>query len=146
VDATALQYAPTYTMGTFALDFLTQASQGSMTGVTGLRNGVTQDAPTFQEYIDKANKYGTNISPDKGSGFLVYGEGLVVGHALELAGQDLTKASLLSALETVVDYSNGVTPVLTYKGDHAGSHNAYPAVCCNADFTWKANGDPASAF
>ena len=146
-DAKALSYKPGWTMGTFALDFLPLATKSAMLGVTGLRNGVTQEAPGFATYWALAQKYGHTATPDKGSSFLVYGEGLVVGHALDLAGQDLTRSSLVGALNTFSNYDDGATPPLTYTGgDHAGSHDSFPAICCNPDFTWKADGPPALTF
>jgi ABC-type branched-subunit amino acid transport system substrate-binding protein len=146
-DAKAISFTPSWTMGDFALDFLTLASKSAMTGVTGLRNGVTQDAPTFNQYWALAQKYGHTATPDKGSSFLVYGEGLVLGHALDVAGQDLTRTSFVAGLNTFDNYNNGVTPPLTFtNGDHAGSHDSYPAICCSPDFTWKADGTPAVSF
>jgi ABC-type branched-subunit amino acid transport system substrate-binding protein len=146
-DAKAISFNPSWTMGDFALDFLTLASKSAMTGVTGLRNGVTQDAPTFNQYWALAQKYGHTATPDKGSSFLVYGEGLVLGHALDMAGQDLTRTSFVAGLNTFDNYNNGVTPPLTFtNGDHAGSHDSYPAICCSPDFTWKADGTPGVSF
>jgi ABC-type branched-subunit amino acid transport system substrate-binding protein len=144
-DANALNYHPAWTMGVFALDFLTQAGRNLFTGVTGLRNGATVDTPRYQEYLRKAQQY-NDTSADPGDTYIVYGEGLVMGEALQAAGPVLTRATFLKGLETVTHFDDQVTPPISWASDHAGTHASFPAVCCSADWTWKGLGPAATAF
>jgi ABC-type branched-subunit amino acid transport system substrate-binding protein len=146
-DARAIQYNPHWTLGAFAFDFITQAGRSLYDGVTGLRNGATTDGPGFASYQEKAQKYGTT-SAVPGEAQIVYAEGLIAGRAIEVAGPNPTHESLIAGLETNVrGWFNEISPPLTYTPeDHAGSHAAFPAVCCKPDWTWESLGPPAVSW
>jgi ABC-type branched-subunit amino acid transport system substrate-binding protein len=145
-DAKAIGYNPQWTLGDFALDFLTQAARNLFTGVTGLRDGATTDTPGYAAYSAKASQYGHGNALEQDS-FIVYGESLVLGKALAVAGSNPTEASLLAGLEGLTSYANAITPPLSYSAaDHAGSHDSFPAVCCTPNWTWKGDGAPALRF
>jgi ABC-type branched-subunit amino acid transport system substrate-binding protein len=146
-DAKAIQYTPHWTIGAFAFDFVTEAARDLFSGVTGLRNGATTDMSQYPVYQQKAQQYGTT-STVPGEALIVYGEGVVIGRALNTAGANPTQATLANGLDhTVTNWYDEITSPLTYTPtDHAGSHYAFPAICCKPDWTWKSLGPPATGW
>lgn len=146
-DAKAIQYTPNWTLGAFAFDFVTEAARDLFSGVTGLRNGATTDMSQYPVYQQKAQQYGTT-SAVPGEALIVYGEGVVIGKALSAAGPSPTQATMVNGLDhSVTNWYDEITSPLTYTAtDHAGSHYAFPAICCKPDWTWKSLGPPATGW
>jgi hypothetical protein len=64
--------------------------------------------------------------------------------ALQLAGKDLTRESLLAAYKKITNFDTGGVPPVTYTdGQVVGATTDFTIECCQPDKTWKGTG-PAS--
>ena len=143
-DAKSIGFTPKITGWGFTFDFVTQAARDLFSGVTGLRPNATVDSPAYEKYA--ARMAARNRSRDRTSdveAFLAYGHGLFITEMLKAAGPSPTRQSLVTGTETIRGYDNGILAPLNFgPGDHVGPDAAFPAVCCNADYTWKRFGAP----
>src|SRR5205085_1176966 len=109
-----------------------------------LRVWATTDSPLYPAFVAKANKYGHGTYTGT-TAFGSYGYSLVIGHTLEVAGANPTRASLEAGIEGIRNYDNGIALPQSYgPGQHVGTRAAFPAKCCHSDYTWQSLG-PAKA-
>jgi branched-chain amino acid transport system substrate-binding protein len=147
-DAKSIGYTPTFTGWGMTFDFMTVAGRNLFAGVTGLRTNATVDTPAFDRYEARmaANGRGTDRSADT-EAFVGYGHALVLGEMLRKAGPQPTWDSFVSGAESIRGFDSGVFPPLTFgPGRHVGTQAAFPALCCNSDWTWKHQGLARAEF
>jgi branched-chain amino acid transport system substrate-binding protein len=145
-DARSLGYDAALTGWGFQFDFITAAARDLFSGVTGLRSFAATDSAAFERYAARMEERGRGRDRvDDLEGFTAYGHGLTVSAVLEAAGQNPTRASVVSGSESIRDFDNGVmAPFSWAPDDHVGAHGTFPIVCCNADYTWKTAGPAAT--
>jgi len=81
--------------------------------------------PKIVEWQAQMKKYAPN---EQIGGFALTGwlEGQIITEGLKRAGKNLTRDSLLQALDGIKDYKDSIIPSLTYSAtDHAGTKSAY---------------------
>jgi branched-chain amino acid transport system substrate-binding protein len=141
-DAASIGYRPTFTGWGFLFDFVTAAGRDLFDGVTGLRTNATVDTAAYEAYAARMEANGRGRRRDLDTeGFLAYGHTLLLIEMLTRAGPSPNRSSFVSGAETIAGYDNGILPPITYgPGDHIGADAAFPAVCCNGDWTWRAHG------
>jgi ABC-type branched-subunit amino acid transport system substrate-binding protein len=145
-DAQALDYRPHWTGMGWLFDFISQAARNTADGVQGLAFSATVNSPAYAAFRQKQQQYGTTGSGISTS-MVLYGTGLLAGRVLDAAGPSPTQASLVAGLHSIRGYDNGIQPPITYTPeDHAGTHDSFPAICCNPDYTWRGSGPPARKF
>ena len=147
-DTKAMGWSPAITGQGFTFDFVTVAARDLFKGVTGLRPNAAVDSAAYERYAARmrANGRGRDRTVDT-EGFLAYGHGLTMTQMLVRAGENPTRASLVSGSETIRGYSNGILPPLTFSAsDHLGAKAGFMALCCSSDWTWKSLGPPRTSF
>jgi len=66
---------------------------------------------------------------------------------LKNAGPTPTKDGLTAAIESIVNYNNGITMALSFgKGVRIADVAMWPIQCCNPDNTWKSIGEAKQRF
>jgi hypothetical protein len=117
--------------------------------VTGLRTYATVDVAMYKTYAARMAARGRDRS-DRSTdleGFPTYGRGLLYGELLKRAGPNPTRASFVAGAETLKGFQTDIIPPVNYGvGLHTGITAGFIAVCCNADYTWKATGPARSSF
>lgn len=147
-DARSMGWRPTIAGWGFTFDFVTAAGRNLFDDVRGLRTGATVDTPAYERYAArmKARGRGGDRAVDT-EGVLAYGHALLLGEMLKRAGAQPTRASFVAGAETIRGYDNGILPPINYgRGDHVGTEAAFPAICCNGDYTWKSQGPARARF
>jgi ABC-type branched-subunit amino acid transport system substrate-binding protein len=144
-DAKAIGYAPHFTGVLWTLDEFSQAAGAVWSGIKAIRVWPTTDSKAYADYAAKAHQYKRDTLVNT-TVMAVYGSGLLLGEVLRRAGADLTRESVVSTAEGVVNYDNGIIALSFGPGKHIADIKAYPLVCCNSDNTWKGAGPPALAF
>jgi ABC-type branched-subunit amino acid transport system substrate-binding protein len=148
-DANAINYHP-HVSGVLwpSFDFITQGGRQLLSGAWGLRYVATLDSPAFASFEAKARKYGNSQGQTvDGSSFLFYGDGLVMQHVLQAAGASPTGSSLLTGIESIHGFNNGVMPPITWgPGKYEGTTAQFPARCCLSDWTWRGMGPAKTTF
>jgi len=146
-DAATLGWRPHFTGTGYVFDFVSEAAKATATGVTGLGTNATVETPAYAAYDARMRAYGWAVPRTADQGFVLYGAGQLMAEMLRKAGAAPTRASFVSGAETISGYDNRILPPITYsKANHFGTTASFPSSCCNADFTWRAAGAPASAF
>jgi len=141
-DARALGWRPQVTGWGYAFDFVTAAGRDLFTDVTAIRTNATVDTPAYERYAERmaANGRGRARNLDT-EAFLAYGYSALLGEVLQRAGAQPTRASFVTGAETMQGWDNGILAPITYgPGDHIGADAAFPVICCNGDWTWRALG------
>jgi branched-chain amino acid transport system substrate-binding protein len=147
-DARGMGWRPTIAGWGFTFDFVTAAGRNLFDDVRGLRTSATVDTPAYERYAArmKARGRGHDRTVDT-EGVLAYGHGQLLGEMLKRAGAQPTRASFVAGAETIRGYDNGILPPINYgRGDHVGTESAFPALCCNSDYTWKSQGPARTRF
>ena len=146
-DARSLGYDAALTGWGFQFDFITAAARDMFSGVTGLRSFAATDSAAFEQYAERMAARGRGRDRvDDLEGFTAYGHGLTIGAVLEAAGQNPTRASVVTGSESIHDFDNGVMAPFSWSpSDHVGGHGTFPIVCCNDDYTWKTAGPPSTS-
>jgi ABC-type branched-subunit amino acid transport system substrate-binding protein len=143
-DARALRYEPNWTGTYWAVDETT--TPALMDGIKVIRNYATTNSPVYPAYVAKAKQYGRGDVTTSTS-MALYGMGLFTGQVLQNAGPNLTRASLGPAIESIVNYNNQINMTLSFgKGVRVAEVGMWPAICCNADNTWRGTGEPKRRF
>ena len=148
-DAKSMGFTPQITGWGYLFDFVTQGARNLFDGVSGLRPYATVDGPEWGKYASRMAARGRpreNRAADL-EGFVTYARALLYGEMLQRAGVNPTRQSFVAGAETIRGYDNGIIPPITFgPGDHIGSDAAFPAVCCNGDYTWKGQGPAKAKF
>lgn len=144
-DAKAMNYQPTWTGFGWALDEVSQAAQGLMTGIKALRFNAATDSPAYKAFHAKATKYRkAGITDIDSAGYAL---GLQVGHFLTAAGPNLTRESLVAAMDSTRSFDAGIFPPISYHPpDRIGTRAYFPGSCCHADGTWASFGPAQENF
>jgi ABC-type branched-subunit amino acid transport system substrate-binding protein len=149
-DAKSIGFQPQVTGWGYLFDFVTQAARGLFDGVTGLRAYATVDSPLYAKYAARMDARGRNRDNRTADleGFPTYGRGQLYGEVLKAAGPNPTRESLVAGAERLKGYDNGILSPINYGPGraHVGAEAAFPAVCCNSDYTWKSQGPARAAF
>lgn len=143
-DAKAIGYEPTWTGFGWAVDEVSQAGQGLMRGIKALGQFATVDSPAYQAFRKEASRQGkSGVNTTDAGG---YGGGVLIGHILESAGPNLTRESLVAAIDQTRFDPGVLPPVAWAPPDRIGSRARFPVVCCHPDGTWKALGPARESF
>lgn len=149
-DARSMGFNVQFTGWGFLFDFVTQAARSLFDGVTGLRAYATVDSPLYPKYAARMAAHGRNRDDRTTDleGFPTWGRGLLYGEVLKAAGPNPTRQSFVAGAETIKSYDNGVLSPINYGpgAGHVGATAAFPAICCNSDYTWKSQGPARTAF
>ena len=89
-------------------------------GVEGLSlwpDPVSSDLPALKRYREQMQKYFPKNEPNRYS-LSGYFAGLLFGEGAKRAGKNLTRESLVSALESIKGFESGILPPLTIGPDH----------------------------
>jgi ABC-type branched-subunit amino acid transport system substrate-binding protein len=146
-DAKAIGYSPHWTGNYWPIDETSQAATVAFQGIKAIRNYSGTNTPVFKDYDAKARKYHHDQVPPNSTEMALYGIGLLVGQVLQNAGPTPTKDGLTAAIESLVNYNNGITMGLSFgKGVRIADVSMWPIECCNPDNTWKSIGDAKQQF
>jgi branched-chain amino acid transport system substrate-binding protein len=146
-DAKAIGYAPRWTGNYWPIDETSEAANVEFQGIKAIRNYSGTNTAAFKDYAAKARKYHHDQVPPNSTEEALYGIGLLVGQVLKNASATPTKEGLTAAIESVVDYNNGITMALSFgKGVRIADVAMWPIQCCNPDNTWKSIGDAKQQF
>jgi hypothetical protein len=133
----------------YMFDFVTEAGRSIFDGVTGLRTYATVDAPAYASYAQHMGARGRSRD-DRSTdleGFVTYGRALLYGELLRRAGPSPTRESFIAGAEGLTGFETGIIPTISFSPtNHVGSSQAYPVLCCNSDYTWRAQGPPKATF
>jgi ABC-type branched-subunit amino acid transport system substrate-binding protein len=146
-DAKAIGYAPRWTGNYWPIDETSEAANVEFQGIKAIRNYSGTNTAAFKDYAAKARKYHHDQVPPNSTEEALYGIGLLVGQVLKNASATPTKEGLTAAIESVVNYNNGITMALSFgKGVRIADVAMWPIQCCNPDNTWKSIGDAKQQF
>ena len=145
-DAKSIGYNPHYSGNFWVTDESSSGERALYDGIKALRNYSSTNSPGYADYVAKAKKYGHGDVITTGTAAL-YGIGLLAGQVLQNAGPNPTTAGLPGAIESIVNYNNGLTMTLSFgKGVKVPEVGMWPIQCCNSDNTWRGIGDPKTFF
>jgi len=145
-DARAIRYQPHFTGNYWVTDENTAGARNLMDGIKAIRNYSSTNSPAFADYSAKADKYGHGDVKNSTT-MALYGIGVLVGDVLKRTGPNPTKEALPGAIESLVNYNNGVTMGLSFgRGVRVAEVAMWPFQCCISDNTWKGIGDAKSEF
>jgi ABC-type branched-subunit amino acid transport system substrate-binding protein len=144
-DAKAIAFNPVWTGLYFDADEVSAGGAQLFQGIKGVRFWAGADSAAFQEYKQTVATYGETSAPTT-TNMLSYSTLLVMQKALELAGRNLTRESLLAAYDQIQSLDTGGIPPVTFgSGRPVGTEATFPLECCSPDNTWKSIG-PSSDF
>jgi ABC-type branched-subunit amino acid transport system substrate-binding protein len=143
-DAKAIGYSPNWTGGYWTADETSAAGGQLFKGVKAVRHYATVNSPAYAEYVNKARADGKNVT--NSSSLALYGMGLITGRVLQAVGKDPTAAALEPAIESLVNYDDGIWHLSFGKGVHVADIADWPVQCCNDDNTWHGTGPPMARF
>lgn len=144
-DAASVGYSPVYTGNLFAHDEFSRGGAAIQRDIHALRYYASTNSPAFAKFTATANKHGRGNNPTALT-MSLYGLGLVVEQALRNAGAAPTRDSFGPAVESIVNYENGIVGVSFGKGKRRADGVQYPIKCCNGDNTWMGTGPPKREF
>jgi hypothetical protein len=146
-DIKSLNWDVTVTGAGFGLDQLAQAGKDLFKGITVVNNWATSETDAYKAYKQLVVDAGMKESDASVLSGGFYSYLLVLQQALTLAGDDLTRDSVLKAFDKIQDFDPaGLGPAVTYGPDKFwGTDALFPLTCCNDDYTWQTTG-PASNF
>jgi branched-chain amino acid transport system substrate-binding protein len=144
-DAASIGYQPVYTGNLFAHDEFSRGGAAIQRDIHALRYYASTNSPAFAKFVATANKYGRGNNPTALT-MSLYGLGLVVEQALRNAGPAPTRSNFGAAVESIVNYENGIVGVSFGKGKRRAEGVQYPIKCCNGDNTWMGTGPPKKDF
>jgi hypothetical protein len=75
-----------------------------------------------------------------------YDHAVILGAALDAAGPDLNRDSLMAGFASLNAFDSGGLPPVTFGTGALGSPGFFPLQCCNSDRTWKGLGPAATSF
>ena len=148
-DARSIGFDGQITGWGFLFDFVSAAAHELFEGVTGLRPYATVDTPAYASYAARMKARGRSRDDRTTDleGFVTYGRALLYGEMIKRAGINPTRDSFVKAAESIRGFETGIIPPISYSAtNHIGSSAAYGVVCCNEDYTWRAQGPPRGAF
>jgi ABC-type branched-subunit amino acid transport system substrate-binding protein len=145
-DAKAIGYRPNWTGNYWVTDENSTAAAVLFSGIKAIRNYSSTDTAAFADYKAKAQKYGHGDVANSTT-MALYGIGLLVGQVLHNVGAVPTTNGLSPAIQSIVNYNNGITMALSFgQGVRVAEVGMWPIECCNPDNTWKGIGPPKAVF
>ncbi|HZQ56995.1 MAG TPA: ABC transporter substrate-binding protein [Acidimicrobiales bacterium] len=142
--AKAIGFAPQW-VGTpgWAGNSFTNVLGAAMQGIKMVSALPGNNSPAYADYAAKATADGKK--PDRDALYF-YTYALVMGQALDKAGQDLTRPGWVKAMESISSYDPQTgAPVSFSATKHDGTDALFPVQCCDANKDWESLG-PASTF
>ena len=144
-DAKAIQYAPTWTGLYWTADDNSQSGAPLMQGIKAVRHWASVDSPAYKAYLAKTQEQGKH-GVINSSTLALYGMGLITGKVLQNAGTTPTAASIGPAIESIVNYDDGIWHLSFGKGVKVADIAVWPMECCNSDTTWHGTGPAKTRF
>ena len=144
-DAKAIQYTPKWTGLYWTADDNSASGAPLMQGIKAVRHWASVDSPAYKAYLAKTEeqqKHGVINS----STLALYGMGLITGKILQNAGTSPTAASLGPAIESIVNYDDGIWHLSFGKGVRIADIAVWPMECCHDDTTWRGTGSAKTRF
>lgn len=144
-DARAINYQPTWTGMLWVADELSRAGGDLMDGIKALRYWTTTDTDAWRQYRTLVAKHGNGTPSSSSTAY--YGTLVVLGRALELAGEDLDRESLHAGFNDMDGFDPGFVPPVTYsRGRVVGTNAQFPVRCCNQTREWVGIGPASTRF
>lgn len=144
-DAKAIRYAPKWTGLYWTADDNSASGAPLMQGIKAVRHWASVDSPAYKAYLEK-----TEAQQKRGvinsSTLALYGMGLITGKALQNAGTTPTAASIGPAIESIVNYDDGIWHLSFGKGVRIAEIAVWPMECCHEDTTWRGTGPARTRF
>jgi ABC-type branched-subunit amino acid transport system substrate-binding protein len=147
--ATSVGFSPTWTgLGSLVeSSALPEIAGAAANGVTAITGFTSLETPAGKSFVSLVNKFLPGTSYNSNS-LAFYGSAELLIHGLKLAGKNLTRASFVTAMDTIKNWSSGYQSPATFSAtNRSGPQSVAVAQVVNGNWvttdpTWRTTFKP----